>query len=422
VQVHGRSTDAATAPTRVAINLGNVEVRDVARGVTLASPGSIAVTARVDLAIELLPGARALRHGGRVRLHHGTSEVLGRVSIAATRGADDAGWRQAHAGELGVSVPPGGRAFVRLRLERPAVLTRTDRVVLRAYSPPVTIGGGSVLDPEPAASGARRAGALDRFLALANPEEALRVFLRDAGPRGLQPADFMRRAGLGPAETRTVIDRDVAAGRTVAAGGRIFAREDVERLEAAIEQTLAAFHAAHPIDAGMPREALRDQAAAPAPPALFDSLLARLQSRGLVRAGERVARADHRPTETSEDARVRDVVVAAVKAGGLTPPDAAALASAAGVPAARLQPILQRLVREKQLVKLDALIVHPGVLDRLKDEIRALAADPARHPVTVDVATFKERYGLTRRFAIPLLEWLDRERVTRRVGEKRVVI
>ena len=322
VQVHGRPAAAATAPSRAAVNLGHVDVADVARGVTLATAGSLAVTTRVDLMLELLPGARPLKHGGRVRLHHGTSEVLGRVSICATRARDDDAWRQAKAGELGVVVPPAGQAYMRVRLERPAVLTRGDRVVLRAYSPPVTIGGGMVLDPEPAASGVRRTGALARFTALANSDDALRVFIRDAGARGVESGDLVRRGGLGPSAAQAFIDRDVAARKVVAAGTRFFDRDESARLDDAILKTLSAFHAAHPLDAGMPREALRDQVAAQASSALFDAVLADLSTRAMVRGSERVARADHRPAESAEDIRVRDAVIAAVRAGGLTPPDA----------------------------------------------------------------------------------------------------
>jgi selenocysteine-specific elongation factor len=148
-----------------------------------------------------------------------------------------------------------------------------------------------------------------------------------------------------------------------------------------------------------------------------------LTSRGIIRAGDRVATSDFKPTFSAEDTRLRDVVLASVRAGGLTPPDTAGLAAAAGIPAADVEPLVQRLVREKRLVRLDTLVVHPETLEGLKKDIRSLGGQgtPAG-PVTVDVATFKERYGLTRKYAIPLLEWLDRERVTRREGEKRLII
>jgi len=140
VQVHGTPSTEAVAGQRTAINLGGVDVGEVSRGETLLAPETLTVTRRVDAEIDLLPAAKPLKHGARVRLHNGTSEVLGRVSIAG-----------ASIGE----VAPGKTALVRVRLESPAVLTRGDRFIIRAYSPLMTIGGGIVLDPASTRPGIR---------------------------------------------------------------------------------------------------------------------------------------------------------------------------------------------------------------------------------------------------------------------------
>jgi selenocysteine-specific elongation factor len=129
----------AIAGQRTAINLGGVDVGDVSRGETLLTPDTLSVTRRIDAEIDLLRSARPLKHGARVRLHNGTAEVLGRVSIAGTSS----------------EIAAGARELVRVRLEAPAVLTRGDRFIIRAYSPPVTIGGGVVLDPAPTRPGVR---------------------------------------------------------------------------------------------------------------------------------------------------------------------------------------------------------------------------------------------------------------------------
>ena len=429
VQVHGRQAGHAIAPGRVALNLGNIEVAHLTRGVTLATSGSLCVTRRVDVKLDLLKSARPLRHGARVRMHHGTSEVLGRVSICATRLDRADPWRRASPGELGVVVPSGGEAFVRVRLERSAVLTRNDRVVFRAYSPPMTIGGGVVVDPDPYASGVRRLDALDRFMALADSDGWIGVWLRESGASGLDLETLIRRGGLGPAAARSALDGLIAGGQAIVAGkpgagevATVFQRSMATRLEHAIEETLSVFHAEQPLEAGMPREALRERVASRVAPALFDTVLAALEARGAVRDTDRVARSDHRPSISPEDGRLRDVVLDALRAGGLRPPDIAELATTAKVPVAHVQALVQRLVREKKLVKLDTLVMHPDALSVLKQEVRALAEAGQAAPVTVDVSTFKERYGLSRKYAIPLLEWLDRERVTRREGDRRVVI
>src|SRR5205807_9947841 len=124
--------------------------------------------ARADAVLELLAGAKPLKHGTRVRFHQGTAEILGRVAIVSPTGDRDADTETTRKGSA-PQIAPGSRAFVRLRLERPAVLTRGDRFILRAYSPPVTIAGGQVLDPRPPRTAIRTEAAVDRFRLLDIP-------------------------------------------------------------------------------------------------------------------------------------------------------------------------------------------------------------------------------------------------------------
>ncbi|MGH9144850.1 MAG: selenocysteine-specific translation elongation factor, partial [Vicinamibacterales bacterium] len=165
VQVHGEKRAEAVAGQRTAINLGGIEVQEVARGQVLVTPGAFEETRIADATIEVLPGAKPLKHGVRVRFHQGTAEILGRVAIigpaqpALVRLGDLPG----DAGAWSVlTLPAGGRGFIRLRLEAPAVLARGDRYILRAYSPPVTIAGGLILDPRPPRTAIRTVAALDR--------------------------------------------------------------------------------------------------------------------------------------------------------------------------------------------------------------------------------------------------------------------
>ena len=221
LHVHGEQADKAIAPRRVAVNLSGVELSDVARGGTLATRDTLPVTRRADLRVHLLAEARALKHGARVRVHHGTSDAAATVSIAARRAATAGPWVPARLGDLGVTVEPGGDALVRLRLDRPLVLTRGDRVVIRALSPSATIGGGVVLDPMAAGRGVRRAAAAERFQQL-DGDEGPRVWLTEAGARGLDVHALARRAGLSPDAAATLVatlcDRQL---RAVSGGTRV---------------------------------------------------------------------------------------------------------------------------------------------------------------------------------------------------------
>ncbi len=380
------------------------------------------MTRRADVRLHLLPGATPLKHGARIRVHHGTDDIAARVSVAAVRPPAGA-WQPARPGELGITVPPGAEAFARLRLDRPAVLTRGDALVLRTASPPSTIGGAFVLDPEPASGGVRRPSALDRFERLDAAGVPVELWLREAGGRGLDRAALVRRGGLDPRAAGAHADALVARGGAWDAGGRIVDAAFVDRVAAEVRAVLAEFHRASPDEAGMFREALRERVAAALAPGVFDAMLARLAAAGEVAGAERVALASHRPARSVEDGRARDAIDAILLAARLAPPDAASLATATGLALPALERVLQGLVRERKVVRLDGVCFHPQALASLRADVQALR--PAGSPdgsTTIDVAAFKERYGLTRKFAIPLLEWLDRERVTRRVGEKRVIL
>src|SRR5262249_55910527 len=160
--------------------------------------------------------------------------------------------------------------------------------------------------------------------------------------------------------------------------------------------------------------ALRDRAAPHAAPALFDAVIDQVRARHAVAGTDRLALTTHRPAASAEETEARERIVAHLRAAGLTPPDLASVASALSMAPATVDRVVHALVRERALVRLDTWIFHPDALGTLKADMKALAA---AGPAMVDVATFKNKYGLSRKFAIPLLEWLDRERVTRRVGQ-----
>ncbi|HET9706438.1 MAG TPA: selenocysteine-specific translation elongation factor [Vicinamibacterales bacterium] len=409
IQVHGRAATQAQAGQRAAVNLGGVEVADVSRGETLAAAGALSVTRRADAEIDLLPSAKALKHGARVRLHHGTSEVLGRVSIA---GGD-------------TDVPPGGRALVRVRLESPAVLTRGDRFILRAYSPPMTVGGGVVLDPAPTRPGIRSAegrASLERLRTAADDDVAALLAMIDAaGLPGIERRTLVSRAGVPPMKLAAVVHtletRDV-----VVVGDRLVGKQHLAKAADALVALVTTFHKANPMSEGVPREEARERVFARSGAAIFDRVLDDLKAQKAITGADRLALSTHRVTVAGADDTVRDAILEAYRTAGLTPPDAAAVQVAAKAPAAIVEKVTTLLLREKRLVRLETLIFHADALQQLKADVVGLKTAAPGGRATVDVAAFKDRYGVTRKFAIPLLEYLDRERVTRRTGDVRLVL
>ncbi len=196
-------------------------------------------------------------------------------------------------------------------------------------------------------------------------------------------------------------------------------RRAVQDLKAAIVRLLEEHHRAQPLSDGVPREEARERLFRRGHAAVFERVVDDLAAAGTVTASGRLALARHRTTLSPEEERARTSLDEAVRAGGLTPPDLPSLVSRAQIAPAVAERVVQLLVRQKRLVKLDTLLFHEETLRELKERVLALKTN---QDVRIDVTAFKERFGVTRKFAIPLLEYLDRERVTRRVGESRVIL
>jgi selenocysteine-specific elongation factor len=264
---------------------------------------------------------------------------------------------------------------------------------------------------------------LARLTRLLRDDLALDVWLADAGMQGLDRDAIVRRGGAGPADVDDRVRAAVTTGDAVLVEGRVFASAALHALERDILAELAAWHADHPEDPGPLRESVRERVARHAATALSAAALIRLRDAGRITAGERLALASFRPKTTSADDRAAETIETALREGGLAPPDAAAMAAAAGVTAPIAERLLHRLAHDRRVVRVEALWFHPDALESLRRDVRAIKAHgTAAAPATVDVATFKARYGVSRKYAIPLLEWLDRERVTRRVGDRRVIL
>jgi len=249
------------------------------------------------------------------------------------------------------------------------------------------------------------------------------VMVNDAGVAGLSLAAMTSRAGIDPRHVDARVAALVGAAQAVRAGDVLVSATIYTQLKDGIVKALTAHHKAQPLSEGVPREELREQLFARGHAAVFDRALADLSagSPPAIFVKDRVALTTHRLELTEDEERVRAALERAYREGGLRPPDAAAVAAAAAAPPPVVDRMLKLLVRQKTLVKVDVLLFHDEALKALKAEVAALK-NSAGTAARIDVATFKERFGVSRKFAIPLLEYLDRERVTRRTGETRIVL
>jgi selenocysteine-specific elongation factor len=339
-----------------------------------------------------------------VRFHQGTRELIGRVVLPDV-----------------TYLEPGADASARIYFDAPAVIIRGDRFILRAYSPLTTIAGGTILDPLPPRRGVRTAAGIARLTRLLqSDQDAVMTAIDEAGLCGLALPQLIGRLGVPWHQRQTIVDRIRDAGLASEIGGVLVSVARLSAVEDALIAAVTRYHASHPLEDGMPREEVRERLFASAPLPVFDHILRVLTDRKRIIARDRIALAGHNVALTDDEARARDAMIETLRAAKLTPPDPSTLATQIRVPLDLITRIATLLVRRAELVRAGDLLFHESALTQLKSEIQALKQSGAAD--TIDVAAFKDRYNITRKYAIPLLEYLDRERVTRRVGDARKIL
>ena len=251
-------------------------------------------------------------------------------------------------------------------------------------------------------------------------DRALAVLIGERGLTGLPAGALVARAGLAPESVEGVVARLSGAGAVRRVGDRLV---DAEALRAGGDRLLAAvaeFHRAHPLRDGVPREEARERVFRHAGPGVFEAVLDGLTRDGRLVASDHLALPGHRVTRSPAELRADGEIVALLRQAGLRPPAPAAIRERLGIDEELLERILRRLARDRAVVRVGPLVFDFDAIESLKADLASLKADG--DVATIDVGTFKDRYGVSRKFAIPLLEHLDRERLTRRVGGKRILL
>ncbi|HEX8558870.1 MAG TPA: selenocysteine-specific translation elongation factor [Pyrinomonadaceae bacterium] len=413
LQVHGAQVRRASAGQRTAVNLGGVDAASVARGMVLAPVGRLRPTQILDVAVDVLADAtRPLRTRQRVRVHHGAAEVLARVAALEEAG----------------EVAPGSKGIAQLRLEAPVVALPGDRLIVRTYSPQRTVAGGVVLDAHAQKHRGRdRAAARARLAALEGAGRAARLayFAGTAGERGLPRADAAARTGWRDDVLDAAAAENVVSGALVEAEGVLVAGEVFRGLVRAAVAEVEAHHRREPLSRGLARETLRERVFSRAAPELFRAALKAAEGEGSLVAERELVRAGGHSLDLSpEDAALRDRLEAVYRDAALEAPgleEAFARAGGAAAKREHLRKLLQLLLDAGALVRVkEDLLFHREALERLTAALREHAAATADR--LMDVAAFKELSGVSRKYAIPLLEYFDRERVTRRAGDRRLIL
>jgi selenocysteine-specific elongation factor len=394
IQVHGASVPEATAGQRTALNIAGVEAAEMRRGMLLAEAGRFHATTQVDCVFELLSSAKPLKHRAPVHFHAGTAEV--EAEMRRLRGTD--------------SLAPGARDYVRFLLSEPLLLVPGDRFIVRMFSPVVTIGGGTVLD----IAAPRRAGP-ERMRTLESALLGERIALLVSEARyGMGMSELVARTGLLEADIRKAAEAAPVIGFESPQFWLLDSKWAAGQLEA-IHETLKQFHRKNPLLGGLSKQELRSKQLPGAPAWLLDALLTRAKT--LAADGETVRLASHQISLKQDEADASAKIEHAFQAAGLAVPSMNEVLGKSGVEPKSARNILQLLLRDKRLVRVsDELVFHASAIRSLRELLAK------KKGARFAVPEFKDWTGVSRKYAIPLLEFLDREHVTRREGDARVVL
>jgi selenocysteine-specific elongation factor len=408
IQVHGKTMDEARAGQRTALNLQRVELSDISRGMVVTVPGTFAPTTTFDVHLELLADAPPLPQRKRVRFHVGTSELIGYVVLL---GQD--------------TLEPGGSSFARIRLERPAFALPGDRFIIRQYSPMTTLGGGEILDAHPPRARRSDPTLVERLKVFQAGSLADRIkrLVTEAGAATLDEAAVVSRLGIAHEIAGKELRSLGRAGSVRVIGESPVTVADAGLFTQAASRTVDAvrrFHTAEPLLPGIAREDLKARIFAGASPGFFRAVLDHLAATKTIAIDQDVVRSYGRSvTLEGADEQAREQLLARFRVLGLhaSPPDD--IIASLNIDRTTGRKIIQLLLKEQLLTKVnETLIVDRAALQKLVDDVRARKSISPK----MGVGEFKELTGLSRKYAVPLLEYLDSQRVTRRVGDERVIL
>jgi selenocysteine-specific elongation factor len=404
VHAHNQNVPEAFAGQRTALNLQGIEKEEIHRGDVLSEPGFLESTSLLDAKITLLANSRPLLHNSLVRFHHLTTDVLARVTVLGRE-----------------SIPAGESGFVQLRLQRPVIAVHNDRFILRRQSPLITIGGGSILDAMPTKRVAKGdSTAFERLKKLehASTEERCAIAVAEKGLTGADEVWLKAKLALPVSEILklqtdeiVILNDQPLLAISKYHEGLLFQK---------IVDAVTSFHQSNPLLPGIPKEELLSKFLSFVPVETFLAILERGISVKKIQLVKGIVAVFGRKVSLSSEeeelaSRTEDFLLRI----GLEFPGFDKIAEELKQRPEETKKLIYLLVRQGKVIKIaEDYFLHPNNWDELKQRIRGLKS--ARKTFTVP--DFKTFFGITRKYAIPLLEQLDREGVTRRSGNERIIL
>jgi selenocysteine-specific elongation factor len=417
LQTHGRKVDTAGAGQRTAVNLGGIDHTEIERGMVLAEMAALAPTQIFDARVEVLSDSKnPLKSRQRVRVHLGTAEVLARLDVLNEERL----------------LEPGSSGLVQIRLEAPAVVVPSDRFIIRRYSPQITIAGGLVLDSGAAKHKRKELSfirdRLDGIAGLTREPSAVAEFVTQAaGLQGISFDDLRKRTGIRADVLDEVIEAMKNSGAAVEAEKRLIPAGPFTALENEILDTVKGHHAAEPLSTGLQKETLREKTASHVPGEIFREALERLVSSGSLTTQKDLVRLSSHSRELSASAkRVIEKLSRKYADAGLQVPGLEeALTDAShgtDIPRNEARQIFQMLVDSAEVLKVsEEFYFSKSSIEALIAKLKVYAETEAENRL-IGVPEFKDLAGISRKYAIPLLEYLDAIKITRRAGDMRLIL
>ena len=391
LQVHGNSVEVARAGERTAVNLTGVEHTEIGRGFVLTHRDALASTSLFDASVQWLNEADIPARREQFLLHVGTAEIPVSLKLIAASKIK-------------------GQTMARLWMSQPGLLLPGDRFVLRRPSPARTVAGGTVIDPFPPARLNRKKSVLRlQTLGEGSWTERLALLVAESG-NGRRIPDLVRRTGLSPEQLKSYIAKSDDL-LSIELAGRVFSSLWIERQREKLVAVLRGFHTKHPALPGAPIALARMNLE----PAIAQAIFANFPAIRI--EGETVSLATHKAQVNPEQTKFLAQIEHAFRQGGFQPPSPSDALKAAGTDVSKGRGFLEALIKSQKLVRIsEDLVFHADVLAHIR---RSLQAHKGRR---FSVPEFKEWTQISRKYAIPLLEYLDRQHVTRREGDARVVL
>ncbi|MEN6327103.1 MAG: selenocysteine-specific translation elongation factor [Syntrophomonas sp.] len=405
LQVHNAKVPTAYAGQRVAVNLQGIEVADIKRGYLLATPGYLNPSYRVDTRLRLLSSSsRSLKNWNRVRFHLGTDEALGRVVLLDRD-----------------ELLPGEESYAQLVMEKPVVCHKGDPFVIRYYSPVTTIGGGTIIDAEAPKQKRFKEDVLDE---LVMKEEGSRydVILHEMENNAesiYTPADLIRKTGQLEADIKEELQQLLDDEKVVALkSGEYMSVYGLNLIKDKIVATLKEYHQQYPLRQGYPREDMRSRFFSKINSRMFSLIIKYWEDAGVLGSSSNHLRlVSHQPDPGAKEKEIMDKILAMINADLFTPPSLEEIKAKFTIDDTDFMEMLIYLINAGQLVKVaqdsyfSAQAIEAG---------REILGEYFTREKELSLAAARDILKTSRKYALPLMEYYDRTRFTRRVGDMRV--